>query len=222
MYYLGNDIVDFSTKETQKKFQDTRFLNRIYSLPEQRAILSAKNPDATLWALWAIKEAAYKACVKHTGAIYFSSDLFEVRESDLVALSQHQTFFPAYSGQVKWKEWIGKFTLVAVANNVIHVIVLIGAKPATANLATVARLQYLEQDASYQEQSQAVRSLINEWVRAEGLAEDTRVIRPILKGKKRLGAPRLYSTTEDLTSYQISLSHDGHWVGFAAMRMKVR
>jgi hypothetical protein len=58
---LGNDVVDLEAPENRGKSGDRRFLNRVFSAQERGWISAAASPDALLWALWAAKEAAYKA-----------------------------------------------------------------------------------------------------------------------------------------------------------------
>ena len=58
---VGNDVVDLKETGNRGKSRDERFLDRVFT-PEERSLLAgAACPDALLWALWAAKEAAYKA-----------------------------------------------------------------------------------------------------------------------------------------------------------------
>jgi hypothetical protein len=58
---LGNDVVDLEALENRGKSGDRRFLDRVFTVQECRLISAAVRPDTLLWALWAAKEAAYKA-----------------------------------------------------------------------------------------------------------------------------------------------------------------
>jgi phosphopantetheinyl transferase (holo-ACP synthase) len=58
---VGNDIVDLKEPENLGKSGDDRFLGRVFTAEEQGLIAGAAAPDTLLWALWAAKEAAYKA-----------------------------------------------------------------------------------------------------------------------------------------------------------------
>jgi hypothetical protein len=66
---IGNDIVDLSTPENRGRARNRRFLERIFTPDEQDDIRQAAWPDAFLWALWAGKEAAYKALSKNDPAV---------------------------------------------------------------------------------------------------------------------------------------------------------
>ncbi len=58
---IGIDVVDLRNPRTHGRHQDERFLNRIFSAEEQRAIRDSGDPELTLWRFWAMKEAAFKA-----------------------------------------------------------------------------------------------------------------------------------------------------------------
>lgn len=62
---VGNDIVDLGDPENRGKSGDRRFVERVFTAGEQRRIAAAVRPDALLWALWAAREAAYKAFSRH-------------------------------------------------------------------------------------------------------------------------------------------------------------
>lgn len=58
---IGIDVVDLGNPRTHRRHLDQRFLNRIFSPVEQELILASATPNRTLWHLWAMKEAAFKA-----------------------------------------------------------------------------------------------------------------------------------------------------------------
>jgi phosphopantetheinyl transferase (holo-ACP synthase) len=61
---VGNDIVDRRDPANNGKSLDGRFLEKVF-LPEERNFIRlSADPDGALWALWAVKEAAWKASVK--------------------------------------------------------------------------------------------------------------------------------------------------------------
>ena len=215
-FYLGNDIVDFNEPETHKKFLNQRFLDRVYSALEQQTILAAENPDAVLWALWAIKEAAYKAYSKCVKNLRFSPQIFALPDFVLSNLNQRlKDFFP-FTYQFSWNGQYVKCKVMPVAERVIHALILVGRRELMEWPRVVIRLRRLKECVSYQSQTIAVRQLLGNWARRQKFGDDIRVIRPFLKNAKRLGPPALYSSSRDLSHVQISLSHDGPWVGFAA------
>ncbi|HUH66212.1 MAG TPA: 4'-phosphopantetheinyl transferase superfamily protein, partial [Syntrophales bacterium] len=60
--------MDLTDPQNTEKSQDTRFVNRVFTRGEQELISRAENRDAMLWAIWAGKEAAYKAVSKNEPA----------------------------------------------------------------------------------------------------------------------------------------------------------
>jgi phosphopantetheine--protein transferase-like protein len=58
---VGNDIVDLAEAENIGKSTDKRFCRRVFNAEEISMIAASARPDSLLWAIWAAKEAAYKA-----------------------------------------------------------------------------------------------------------------------------------------------------------------
>ncbi len=58
---LGNDIVDLSCALALDKASDPRYLQKICLPSEWRQIHASSSPNLTLWRIWTIKEAVYKA-----------------------------------------------------------------------------------------------------------------------------------------------------------------
>ncbi|MFO7861185.1 MAG: 4'-phosphopantetheinyl transferase superfamily protein [Desulfosalsimonas sp.] len=58
---MGNDVVDLRTDGACGKSRDRRFVRRVFTASEQNRLAESQYPDACLWAMWAAKEAAYKA-----------------------------------------------------------------------------------------------------------------------------------------------------------------
>jgi phosphopantetheine--protein transferase-like protein len=66
---VGNDIVDLAAPGNLGKSGNGRFLSRVFTAEERALIAGAARPDALLWALWAAKEAAYKAVSRGDPAV---------------------------------------------------------------------------------------------------------------------------------------------------------
>jgi phosphopantetheine--protein transferase-like protein len=66
---VGNDIVDLAAPGNLGKSGDGRFCRRVFTAEERALIAGAARPDALLWALWAAKEAAYKAVSRGDPAV---------------------------------------------------------------------------------------------------------------------------------------------------------
>ncbi len=57
---IGNDIVDFKIA-SRSRWKETRFRKKIFTLTELNEILTSSQEAVTLWQIWSMKEAAYKA-----------------------------------------------------------------------------------------------------------------------------------------------------------------
>jgi hypothetical protein len=66
---VGNDVVDLAAPGNPGKSGDDRFCGRVFTAEERALISGAPQPDALLWALWAAKEAAYKAISRGDPAV---------------------------------------------------------------------------------------------------------------------------------------------------------
>ncbi|ACL03445.1 4'-phosphopantetheinyl transferase [Desulfatibacillum aliphaticivorans] len=58
---IGNDIVDLLAPEAGNKHLDQRYAGRAFTTRELDAIQNSPKPGPLFWAIWACKEAAYKA-----------------------------------------------------------------------------------------------------------------------------------------------------------------
>lgn len=76
---VGNDVVDLADPRCIGRYDDRRFLTRIFTEAEREAIEAAAEPDLALWLRWAAKEAAFKAATILRGAPpIFAHRRFEV------------------------------------------------------------------------------------------------------------------------------------------------
>ncbi len=66
---VGNDVVDLAAPGNRGKSADGRFRGRVFTVDEQALISGATQPDTMLWALWAAKEAAFKAVSRGDPAV---------------------------------------------------------------------------------------------------------------------------------------------------------
>ena len=69
---IGNDIVDLKQAAKDSNWKRPRFLEKIFTQAEQSIIFSAENKDQTVWLLWSMKEAAYKAYVREFEHSFFN------------------------------------------------------------------------------------------------------------------------------------------------------
>jgi phosphopantetheinyl transferase (holo-ACP synthase) len=64
---IGNDIVDLDLASKESNWKRKGFLEKIFTINEQKLIASTEFPDVMVWNLWSRKEAAYKIYNRETG-----------------------------------------------------------------------------------------------------------------------------------------------------------
>lgn len=74
---IGNDIIDLQLARKQSNWQRKGFLEKIFTLGEQQAILQAADPEIMVWAYWSRKEAAYKIFNRKTRIRIYNPLQFE-------------------------------------------------------------------------------------------------------------------------------------------------
>lgn len=58
---IGNDIVDLKLASEQSNWRRKNFLAKVFTLGERKIFEASEDMDLTIWLLWSMKEAAYKA-----------------------------------------------------------------------------------------------------------------------------------------------------------------
>jgi len=93
---IGNDIVDLEVARYQSNWQRKGFLDKIFTIKEQRIILHCENPELLVWNLWTRKEAAYKIFNRSTQIRAFIPLRLEcnvINEFEGTISINHQTYF---------------------------------------------------------------------------------------------------------------------------------
>lgn len=78
MGLVGNDVVDLHDPQIQSHHQRDRFVRRVCTPDEVARVAAAADPKSELWALFAAKEAAFKALSKRQPGLAFSPRRFHV------------------------------------------------------------------------------------------------------------------------------------------------
>lgn len=76
---IGNDIIDMEDERNLNRFRQKRFLDKLFNPSEQNLIAASDMPDHMVWALWSIKESAYKVVNRLTGIRSYAPLLYEVQ-----------------------------------------------------------------------------------------------------------------------------------------------
>ena len=191
---VGNDVVDLGDPDARGAHLRERLVQRVLSEPERARLASAGSPHELFWALFAAKEAAYKVVAKIRPGVVFAHRLFEVG--------------PALE-DVRY----GDLRLpleVSAAGDCVHALAWTSRAPELSGVATAAPGAALGLAAR--------AALIAAVSRRLGCgAGELSVLRPeVLGGWDGLGPPQILRRGEPLDA-DVSLSHDGRFVAFAAV-----
>ncbi len=72
----GNDIIDLATAAAESNWKRKGFIEKIFTLQEQRYIREATLPEEMIWKLWSMKESAYKIYTRQFGGRFFAPQKF--------------------------------------------------------------------------------------------------------------------------------------------------
>jgi phosphopantetheinyl transferase (holo-ACP synthase) len=183
----GNDVVDLDDPLIAGAHLRERFVARVCAPVERERLARSPSPKALLWALFAAKEAAYKAVCKLGPAPVFAHRRFVVAED---------------FSRVQWGELTLKLRVEQTAAWV-HALAWLGERAPSARVAALP--------AGVAPGAGARRLLLA----ALGGEEGLEVVRDPLPGSwTGRGPPRVERDGEPLP-VDVSLSHDGRWVACA-------
>ena len=198
---VGNDIVDLAAPGNLGKSGDSRFLGRVFTAEERTLIAGAARPDALLWALWAAKEAAYKAVSHGDPSVCSIPRKYRVfLEKGNVARTAACLVGKVFTPR-------GELVLrVTLAADWLHALVA-GSEAALDRLC-----RHVEELDGADDPSVFIRGrLLREIAHFLGCAADDL---SVVKDPNGPGAPRVLLCGR-LHSKELSLSHDGRFAAFA-------
>jgi phosphopantetheine--protein transferase-like protein len=186
---VGNDVVDLQRSAVHSE----RFVERVFSERERALIAAADDSTATLWSLFAAKEAGYKAISKIRPGIAFAHRRFEVGQG-LNALTYDD---------ITLNLWIDRTTdrvhVVACTHGGVHVAVA-STLPRGADPGVAAR--------DLLKTAMAARIGCS--------VSDLKIVRDKVDASwDGFGPPRVLHHGRPVEA-DVSLSHDGAFVAFAA------
>jgi phosphopantetheine--protein transferase-like protein len=195
---VGNDVVDLGDAEARLSHLHPRFAERAFTMEERLRIFSGPNPKALLWIHWAAKESAYKVLKKADREAVFSPsrlvvELGKEQECGLLRGSVSNGRLRFDLEITRSEEWI-------------HALALIGSRPSAAGRV----LSGVQRCPSRQNPSKAVRTAAARAL-ATGLG-----LEPEELSIDRSKPPRLVGPAAS-GEVDISLSHHGRWISFAAV-----
>jgi len=189
---VGNDIVDLSTAATNSNWQHSRFLDKLFTPREQEVIQSSSNKFSSIWQLWSMKEAAYKAYTQSFPARFFKPASFECiveNQNSCVRYKEFQVFVQTLAN----RNYVYSQTLTK--------------HPIESKIIRFSTL-------SYKKQSKLLRQAIaQEVAKKTGAAVEAIAIR-----KDPLGIPKLYVAGQS-KAIQLSLTHHGSFGAYSLLSL---
>lgn len=201
---IGNDIVDLT--QAADKSADFRFLKRVFSVDEISVISKFNQPNKTIWLLWAIKEALYKACQKLSTDYIFSPQKLILPQVVLHGLSKGKQ-------QIQFN-YNGQPTLLIIDINeqldYLHVLAILNWCDTIFPDIRIQKIANIALD--YRQQSAEAKRLVLAMSEEKGFMH-AQVMRPLLvmEGYQKKGPPQLVINDKPLP-VDLSISHDGRYV----------
>jgi len=208
---VGNDVVDLDDPANRGKSGDVRFLARVFTAAERELIARSAAPDSLLWALWAAKEAAYKAVSGGNLPVCSIPRRYPVRLDDEPAGADFAAVGgDELTGQVGTP--CGAVALrITVTGDYVHAV---AAKPNAAIAGIIRRVDRMDEVGDPGDASAFVRQrLAAEISRHLGCPLDDLTVRMDPSGS---GAPYVFLRDRPLAA-EVSLSHDGRFAAFALL-----
>jgi len=239
LIYIGNDVVDLSDPRCQGRADDTRFLDRIFAPSEVGLVRDAADPNRTIWLLWAAKEVAFKVVSKirgtpppfahahfivetgsdsqdDAGTVHFGdvAVAFEERPTEsVVHLVGWGASDPATQSAAAPPPDRGPIGVVSDVRRVAEV--LAGASSLDLTALRESRFSDRERGAIHSLPSAAVRIAARAGI-SDLLGVDPREVEIVCDGQVGRSPPKVWVGGE-VSETDVSLSHHGDWIAWAAL-----
>lgn len=204
---IGNDLVCLHTAPDKSK--DQRFINRVLTDSEQHLLQQICDKHFLLWAIWAIKEATFKAYQQLNEQAFFSPKTIEVsfeKDGFFGELSlEKKVVRTRLQGFSRLTDEVFRFEL-GLENNCIHSLVVDSPTDFSGISYHVGKITG---DMSYTSQSIKAKKLALSFAKRRGVIADE-IRREKLASHKK-SPPRFYKAGVKL-SVPLSLSHDGSFI----------
>lgn len=203
--------MDLGERHTRTKSRDARFLARVFTPHERAAIEKSADPDTILWALWAGKEASYKAACKLQPQQRLSSApaRYEVDISDVAGFLM--------TGMVMSP--LGQFSLnITVTAMYVHAVASRTSPPSAAVIKSA--VSTMLPDGCCDESAQVRKDLCRDLGAFLSVnPQELEFIRP--GPPNRLGPPEVRWLGHPL-DIDITMSHHGRFIAYAFAPMRKR
>lgn len=219
---LGNDIVNLTAPRAAKKYLNHKFLNRVFTNKEQDIIESFNNPNdksKIFWAIWAAKEASFKACQKQEPELIFAHRKFEITFNTDLTNIQSNNYVPKQHiiGTAYYQDQLLTLKCELTENLVHSIAVLLDPNRIFNNFDEINHHIFNIDSENHIKESLSTRFYAKRFLISCGLEEPIEIIRKntIINNTKRLGPPTVFMQDRELSTIEISLSHD-HGLGAIA------
>jgi phosphopantetheinyl transferase (holo-ACP synthase) len=231
---VGNDVVDLTHPRCHGKARDSRFVGRVFSPVEAELIRGADAPDRTLWLLWAAKEAGFKVVSKVLGSpppfahVLFQVEVPSAARPRVVGRVSYGDLHVPLVAQIRpdwihalaWSGGMGGTSPSGLPPSVVMAVdtvegVLEG--PMSDDLDDLLRVQFTDRERAsvHGLPSAAVRIGARRHV-ARSLAVDVGVVEIVCEGGSTGRTPPRLVVQGRADDLDVSLSHDGALVAWAA------
>ena len=184
---IGNDIIDLNVAGLNSRWQEQRFLDKLFTQVEQEFILKDELRFQNIWRLWSMKESTYKIVVREKKSSSFNPKSFHCKitsdSSGIVLFGDH-----AFKTTTKYNTDI-IYTTAQVKE--------------TLQITDYFKLDNPSQ--SYQLKSTAIHA----YSQLKSLSESSISIE-----KDRIGVPHFF-IDRTLQTDALTLTHHGQYAGFA-------
>ncbi len=193
----GNDIIDLATAAVESNWKRKGFIEKIFTLQEQRYIREAALPDEMVWKLWSMKESAYKIYSSQYGGRFFAPQKFNC------------TLLTGQNGKVKINNNT-YHTDTSTAKNYIYSI----ARSDESGMDTFINYCFrLPQCDPYQQQQIIYKKIINGYASVTGAVKNGLYV-----FKDKNGIPFLYAENEKI-KIPVSITHHGRFAAFTISKL---
>ena len=198
---IGDDVVDLADPVTATAHLRPRYVARVCSVDEVERVNASNDPSTLLWSLFAAKEAAFKAISKVRPGAVFAHRQFEV--------SDDLRF-------VRYRDLTLRVTIRSY-DDCVHAVAVLGHSEGEAFGDVVFGVERVALDADL---SVEARRLLSTSLapHLDCDADDLYVYREPIPGSWSGFGPPILRRAGSPTSRDISLSHDGRFVSFAAVQ----
>ncbi len=222
---IGNDVIDLQLAGKESNWKRPQFLQKIFTLEEQRYLATAPNKDTAVWLLWSRKESAYKLVARMKKCRFFAPKRLvnTFNDSKIINASfRHSKVLKAlggltsndsinFSSQNEGQVIFEQYTIATksiVTDTYIHTIAQLSnnRKALTSNI-------FLLNHNSYACQHQTTRQkLLEDYADRNNLPTAQLTIQ-----KDEWKIPHLYYKNQQQPT-MISIAHHGHYGGYVFFR----